>query len=800
MLDPKLLNLKLQPKVEKFLKNFPQTLYCYIPDHNDKLPVIHSEILDLKRQKDGYGIFFTVNGFTGGKRTSETLTNINGFFCDIDYPDKINKTAEAIRLYKQDLLMEMVDEGLVPTYIVETKNGFHVYWMLPEPIYLNTLNPEQQNRLRVLYRDIEEAILKKFDGDPAAKDVARVLRVPGTLHQKNPNDPFEVKLSHAYEENVYKFSEIQEYFLKKPPMDTWAAANGENPINEEVKLEIEKKYPKLDRPSFKALLSKQPGTVPEGLRNKALLVVAYACKEAGWSFDQTTNHFNEFHGLGLREIRKTIRSAFEHSYDFGYNNEVMQAIVKPEERVALSEVTSKVLSKTTKEKRDSTNNQQKEKYLTYEFILAERYPYLKYKMRGDFYQYESGVYVPRQIGDIQSLVLNEMLGDGLTNYRKISAVNDKIACFKSIPGRTFTHEEEDSNHNILNFKNALVDISTYQMHPHTPLYLSTSQIPVDFEHTASCPQWKSFVYDIMDGDQDQVKLLQQIAGYCLTGSTTLAKAFVLFGSGANGKSLFTRMIAKIVGQQNVSSVNLTALNKQFGLTGLIGKKLNLIDEISGNYFESNIIKGLISGEKMSAEIKYRPEPLEFHPTTKLIFSVNELPKINDTTPGLYRRFIIIPFNRTYLNNPDIYLEDKLTKELPGILNWAIEGLKMLREQGRFNETEKNFEMMNIFKMDNSPMIEFLQSNYDPVPVGQELKYVIKSTSLYQEYKSYCLENGYKPKSLANFGREMNHSTMVGWNIGKIKDGSILYYSGLRRNQTVAQEDIRYPDQPGFKRV
>lgn len=798
MLEIKDSNLKLQPKTEKFLEKFPNTLYCYIPDHNDALPVIHSEVLDLARQKDGYGIFFTVNGFTGGKRTGETLTNINGFFCDIDFPNKIDRTPEDVRLYKNDLLMEMCDSGMIPTFIVETKNGFHVYWMLVAPIFLNTLNPDQQNRLKVLYRDIEEAILHRFDGDPAAKDAARVLRVPGTIHQKNPLDPFEIKLTHSAPDNVYKFSEVQEFFLKKEAPNTWAATNGENPINDEVKVEIEKKYPKLERPSFKKLLSKVPGSVPEGLRNKALLVIAYACKESGWTFDQTCTHFNEFHGLGLREIRKTIRSAFDHSYDFGYSNEVMQAIVEPDERVALSEATSKVLSKATKEKRETTNDQQKQKYLTYEFILAERYQYLKYKQRGEFYQYESGVYAPLQIGDVQSIVLNEMLGDGLTNYRKLSAVNDKIACFKSIPGRTFTHEDEDSNPNIINFKNGLVDISTYIAHPHTPLYLSTSQIPVDYNHEASAPQWKAFVNDIMDGDQGQVKLLQQIAGYSLTNSTRLAKAFVLFGSGANGKSLFTRMISKIVGSQNVSSVNLTTLNKQFGLTGLIGKKLNLIDEISGNYFESNIIKGLISGEKMSAEIKYRPEPIEFHPTTKLIFSVNELPKINDTTPGLYRRFIIIPFNKTYVSNPDLSLEDKLTQELPGILNWAIEGLKSLREDGRFNETEKNFEMMNVFKMDNSPMIEFLQSNYDPAPRGEESKYTVKSGALYQEYRSYCFDNGYKPKSLANFSREMNHSIMAGWNIGKGKEGSVGFYSGLRRNQTVARESIMYPDQPGWR--
>ena len=800
MLELKEQQLQLEPKTKKFLEKFPQTLYCYIPDFNDKLPVIHSEVLDLKKQETGYGIFFTVNGFTDGKRTSETLTNINAFFCDIDYPDKINKTLEGINAYKNDILMEMYDSGMIPTYIVETKNGFHVYWMLAAPIYLNTLNEDQQNRLRILYRDIEEAILKKFDGDPAAKDVARVLRVPQTMHQKDPNDPFKVKIVHMSEEAVYKFSDIQEFFLKKEAPDLWAAANGENPINEEVKVKIEKEFPKLERPSFKKLISKLPGTVPEGLRNKALLVAAYACREAGWSQDQTLKHFNEFHGLGLREIRKTIRSAYEHSYDFGYNNEVMTAIVTPEERVQLSQVTSKVLSKETKSLREATNNQQKEKYLTYEFVIADRHQHLKYKQRGDFYDYSMGVYSSLQVGDVQSIMLNEMLDDGLTNYRKLSAVGDKIACFKSIDGRTFTHEQENPNPNIINLKNGLLDISTYILHQHTPLYLSTSQIPVEYQAEASCPLWKQFIYDIMDGDIEQAKLLQQVAGYCLTTNTSFAKSFILFGSGANGKSLFTRLISKIVGQQNVSSINLTTLNKQFGLTGLIGKKVNLIDEISGNYFESNIIKGLISGEKMSAEIKYRPEPLEFYPSTKLIFSVNELPKINDTTPGLYRRFIIIPFNKSYAANPDLMLEQKLTNELPGILNWAIEGLRMLREQGRFNETDTNFNMMNLFKMDNSPLIEFLQSNYEPCPQGEESRYIVPSNTLFQEYKNYCIDNGYKHKSLANFGREMNHSTMAGWNMGKIKEGSRINYSGIRRIQTIVGEGVVYPDHQGFRRA
>lgn len=784
---------ELDQKQKKFLSYFPHTLYAYIHDNNDAMPVVHSEILNLDNQKKGYGIFFTVNGFTGGKRTGENLTNINCFFCDIDYPDKMNRTREKLQEYKNDLLMELVDDNLpIPTYINETKNGLHVFWCLAEPIYLSNLNPAQQEELKKQYRDVEEAILKRFDGDPGAKDAARVLRIPGTLHQKDPKDPFEIKTVHYSDECVYTFTEIREAFLKKEAPDGWATAQGENAINEEVKEAIEKDYPKLERPSYKKLFSKIPGTVPPGMRNKALLIAAYAAKEAGWKIDKTFEYFNEFHGLGLREIRKTIRSAYEHAYDFGYNNEVMQEVVGQEERVELSKVTSKVLSKSTREKRETSNDAQKQKFATYEYVVADRFPHIKYKIRGDFYNYAEGVYAPLQLDEIRSVFLQEMLKDGLTNYRKISAVNDKIACFKSIEGRTFHNHEENPDKNVLNFKNGLLDITSYQMHAHTPYYLSTSQIPVIYSGEAKCPRWLQFLKEVTCEDAEQMKLLQQIAGYALTTDTSFAKAFIFFGAGANGKSLFNRIISRIVGRDATSSINLGTITKQFGLTGLIGKKVNFIDEISGNYFESNVIKGIISGEQMAAEVKYRPEPLEFTPVVKLIFSVNELPKINDTTPGLYRRFIIVPFDRSFEGNPDLGLEQKLTEELTGILNWAIEGLKSLRAEGRFNETERNFQAMRYFKSDNSPVVEFIHLYYEPCPEGEERKYGVPISELYGQYRNYCMDHGYKPKAMSNFSREIGHVRMDGFNVSRISESGKWNVYGLRRSSTMAGEKIIYP--------
>lgn len=782
----------LGPRVEKFLSCFPSTIFAYIHDHDSNLPVVHSEILDLNRQDDGYGIFFSVNGFNG-KRTLDQLRNINAFFVDIDYPDKVARDEESVRAYKNEVLQDLYGEDLHPSAIVETKNGLHAYWILEAPVFMHELNEEQREAVKLRFRDIEEGIINRFDGDPGAKDIARVLRVPGTLHQKDPQRPFEVKLAHFDPETRYKFGDVQQAFMRKPPPDRWAVAQAESAISDEVRAGVEKEYPRLKRPSYQRLLSKIPGTVPDGMRNKALLVAAHACKESGWSLDDTLAHFDTFHGLSLHEIRKTVRSAYDHVYDFGYNNEVMAAVVEPEERTMLSQATSKVLAAETKEARALSNFAQKERYQTYEFVFAERHPHLKYKNRGDFYDYKDGVYRPLQTEEIRSVFLREMQGDGLLNFRKVSAVNDKIACFKSIDGRTFDHEDENPNPNILNMRNGLLDISSYRLAPHTPLYLSTNQIPLEYIEGAQAPRWQQFVMEIMDGDVEQVRLLRQIAGYALTADTKYAKAFILFGMGANGKSLFTRLLARIVGKEYVSTLSLTTITRQFGLVGLVGKKVNLIDEISGNYFESNVIKGIISGERMSAEVKYRPDPVEFTPTAKLVFSVNELPKINDTTPGLYRRFMIVPFTRSFALNPDVELEAKLVEELPGILNWAIEGLRDLRASGAFLETRKNLEALNDFRVENSPFLEFLHASYEPVPAGQEAKYGVQMSHLYEQYKAYCASSGYKAKSIATFSREISHTQLPGWKLIKTHDGRAYHVHGIRATRNLAGDAYVYDD-------
>lgn len=795
ILENKKEGISISKNAKKFLALFSQTIFTYIPDNNDKLPVIHSERLDLEQQRSEYGIFFTINGFAGGKRDSAHLTSLNAFFCDIDFPDKKNRDPEKIRLYKNDLAMELHNLDMLPTAMVETKNGLHVYWIFKQPILLKEYNDEQREKILKSYRQVEEAILDRFDGDPAAKDTARVLRVPETWHQKDANDPFLCKLIFFSDENTYTFDYLASKFLERPTdeHEHWAEANSEGEIDDTVRKQIEERYPKLERPSYQQLL-KKTAPIPEGMRNRALLVAAAACCLGGWDIEKTYKHFETFYGLSIREIRKTIKSAYRHPYDFGSKNEIIGLLQTQEERAKLSSVASDLVTKKLKKEKAADKETQNKMYEEYERIIAERYPHLKYKYRADFYLYDHGVYQLKQFDEIRSLFLREMASDGLYSFRKISSTNDKIACFKSLPERGFAHGEENPNPNIINLKNGLLDFSTFTMSDHTPMYLSTVQIPVEYSASARCPLWNAFLREIMDNDEEQISLLQQIAGYALTNDTTAQKAFIFLGHhGGNGKGVFNRTLSKLVGKENVSNLKLTDITRRFGLTGLIGKRLNIVDEISGNYFESDIIKSVISGDPMTAEIKFRPEPIDFVPLCKLIFAVNELPRINDTSQALYRRFIIIPFLRTFQMAPDPNLEQKLEAELSGILNWAIEGLKILRKNdNRFTEYEKNRSAMLKFKEENSPLVEFLLTSYEPIPEKVDMfKFELPIGKIYTEYQNFCRDMGYKTKSCSSFAKELENLSYDGFKLMKTKKQGRMVVFGMRPLKSFHGDPIAY---------
>jgi P4 family phage/plasmid primase-like protien len=311
---------------------------------------------------------------------------------------------------------------------------------------------------------------------------------------------------------------------------------------------------------------------------------------------------------------------------------------------------------------------------------------------------------------------------------------------------------------------------------HTPKYFSLTLLPYDYDPQAACPRWCEFLDDVMDGDEQCVKLLQQWAGYLLHPDTSQHKFLLIAGDGQNGKTVFTTLLEKMVGEENVSHVPLSQFANRFSLAATLGNVLNSTSESSHRLDElaETTLKSYTSGDRMTFERKYK-EPMHARPTAKIMISTNQLPQFADKSVGIWRRMLFVPFEKSY--GEDVQnrnLANELCEELPGIFNWAFEGLKSLLAEGRFVTPARCRRAVGEYRRDVNPARAFLQDNFVE---GFEFE-GIACKDAYSAYNQWCFDNGYRPLNHNNFGKEVRR-TLPG--VKRVQKGGSLrewIYQGL----------------------
>jgi len=272
-----------------------------------------------------------------------------------------------------------------------------------------------------------------------------------------------------------------------------------------------------------------------------------------------------------------------------------------------------------------------------------------------------------------------------------------------------TVDDMNSLKNFINLKNGMFSLDRFELLPHNPSYLSTVQLPIEYDSNAVSPSFMQFLKEITLDDEELIRVLQEIIGYLLSAETKAEKAFFLCGSGANGKSVLVSIIAQLVGEENVSNIPLSEFSQPFGLEGLINKTVNIAaeNEMGGKALKTENFKAIVSGDTITINIKYYPA-ISYKPHCKLVFVVNTLPDSMDVTNGFFRKLMIVPFNRTFKpNERNVNLTQELLKELPGILNWAIEGLKRLRQNNyQFSRSQAIEQCQQAYYSEQNPVMEF----------------------------------------------------------------------------------------------
>lgn len=281
------------------------------------------------------------------------------------------------------------------------------------------------------------------------------------------------------------------------------------------------------------------------------------------------------------------------------------------------------------------------------------------------------------------------------------------------------------------------------------------QLEFEYDQTATCPKFMKFLDEVLP-DKEMQAILSEYVSYTFIKHRVLKleKCLILYGKGANGKSVFFDVINALLGTENVSSFSLQSITNDSGYhRASLGTKLvNYCSELS-SHMDSAYFKQLVSGEPIEARLPYG-SPFILDDYAKFIFNANELPRDVEQNEAFFRRFIIIKFDVTIPEEQrDPELAQKIIyDELPGIFNWVLSGLDRLLQQKRFTHSEAVDKEIRDYRINSDSVNLFLQDQMYEHSLNEE----VSLHYFYVKYNQHSIESGYKPVSKRLFADRLRN--------------------------------------------
>lgn len=309
--------------------------------------------------------------------------------------------------------------------------------------------------------------------------------------------------------------------------------------------------------------------------------------------------------------------------------------------------------------------------------------------------------------------------------------------------------------NFIAFKNGVYDVAHETMVPPSPDLILTNRIEHNFNPAAYSELMDSTLNKLACQDKDIRALLEECVGYCFYRRNELGKAFILTGDKSNGKSTFLDVVAAILGEDNISTLDIKELGDRFSTSMMFGKLANIADDIGDDFLQGtqvSVFKKVVTGNRIKAERKGQ-DPFEFSPYVKILASANEIPRMKDKTGAVLRRLVIIPFNATFSkDDPDYRPFIKYDLMQPEALEYMIalgmEGLKRVISNRAFTVPTLVQEQLDEYEESNNPIIAFLKdvelSELENEP----------TSDVYRRYNLFCTENSLQAMSAIAFTKQL----------------------------------------------
>lgn len=343
--------------------------------------------------------------------------------------------------------------------------------------------------------------------------------------------------------------------------------------------------------------------------------------------------------------------------------------------------------------------------------------------------------------------------------------------------------------NVLVFKNHAFNPLTGEKLDFSPDHYSRNAIGYNFDSNAHCEEWDNFIAQTFAGDSDseqKIALLQEFMGLSLTNVVKFQQTLMMFGAGSNGKSVILKVLESLVGEGNTSHVALKDFSGKFSLVKLTGKLVNIDSDVDYEAMKHDgVFKKIISGDEIMVEEKHQ-NGFKFRPCAKLWMAANVLPRIKNGALGYYRRIIILEFNNVVKKeDQDKELINKLLEELPGILNWALVGLKRLMENNAFTIPESSEAALKSYELENNHAKLFFDEKL--VLVDQSVSQGTKKSIVFEEFTKFLSENQFPKIDSAKFGKELK-----ALGVTDRKSGSNRFYGVDIKHDSLLNDSVKEP--------
>lgn len=368
--------------------------------------------------------------------------------------------------------------------------------------------------------------------------------------------------------------------------------------------------------------------------------------------------------------------------------------------------------------------------------------------RGVLWGYDKGVWKQLPNAEHEIWVLCKSLKENSVSASIASSI------FKYVTGALYVLDEELDNHfDLLNLRNGVLDLKTLKLLPHSPRYYFTTQLGFEYDSKAKCPQWRKFLSEVLiypnnRTDESMVNFAQEAFGYSLTASVEHEVSFWMIGEGANGKSTICYILDSLAGSAALH-LNLGMLDRdKYQLAQLGGKRVVLCTEAPDTTVADSTLKAVISGDPMNVRNVFE-KPFVVKPIAKVWWAMNNPPRVSDTSEGFWRKMKVIPMHRVFdVDERDKKLRSKLREELPGIFNWALDGLRRLESAETFTECDQVEDATVSYRNESDLPAQFVSECCVKKPSASSA-----SSDLYSAYRRWCKENGHRAASSNRIGRE-----------------------------------------------